>query len=173
MDGLGADRRLSPASELLGHGPKVPLPAGPAALRTAGPSRHGDVMGTAVSSGEDLSAARCRDLLLASRRGFLSCTRFAMPLVVPVDIACVHGQVLVTIHDRSLCGPLAGHVVALTVTGRPRSGRPGWTVAAVGLLLLADDGALAFEPSSLHGWTFAAPVSPPGAPPTLRQRSAP
>ena len=101
-------------------------------------------------SSTDLAPALCRERLLAGRSGFLSCTRYAMPLVVPVELDCSDGQVLLTVHDRCLCGPLAGHVVALTVAG------PGWAVAAIGRLSTADDNALALEVSSLQGWTYPA-----------------
>lgn len=101
----------------------------------------------------ELGLAQCHERLLASSSGFMSCTRFAMPLVVPVELDCFDGQILLTVHDRRLCGPLPGHVVALTVTG------PGWAVAAVGQLSSADDSALVLHISSLEGWTYPAAVS--------------
>lgn len=109
-------------------------------------------MATDEGSGE-LGLAQCRARLLASSSGFMSCTRFAMPLVVPVELDCVDGQILLTVHDRRLCGPLPGHVVALTVYG------PGWAVAAVGQLASGDDSALVLEVSSLQGWTYPAAAS--------------
>ena len=44
-------------------------------------------MAVTEGTGTDLSLVQCCDRLLASRYGFLSCTRFAMPLVVPVELA--------------------------------------------------------------------------------------
>ena len=111
-------------------------------------------------TGPALTPAVCRDRLLASHDAVMSCTRFAMPLVVPVELSYRDGEVLVTVHDRRLCGPLAGRVVALTVVGRPDPPDPGWAVAAVGMLSVSGDGALTFDASSLDGWTFAGDEAP-------------
>jgi hypothetical protein len=105
----------------------------------------------------DLSATDCRELLLGSAHGFLGCTSLALPLVVPAEIECVDGQVLVLVHDRRLCGPLSGHVVALTVGGRERAPLRGWTVVAcgrVGLPLADRPGQLVLEIRTLRGWTY-------------------
>ena len=119
----------------------------------------------AVDEGSgELGLAQCRERLLASSSGFMSCTRFAMPLVVPVELDCFDGQILLTVHDRRLCGPLPGHVVALTVAG------PGWAVAAVGQLSAADDRALVLHVSSLEGWTYPAAASGPGPVPAAPAR---
>jgi hypothetical protein len=121
-------------------------------------------MATAVDDPlRDLPATRCRELLLASPHGFLGCTHFALPLVVPAEIACVDGQVLVRVHDRRLCGPLTGHVVALTVGAPARPPRRGWTVVAcgrVGVPALGGAGLLPLEVRTLRGWTYDGAVPP-------------
>jgi hypothetical protein len=118
----------------------------------------------------DLSASRCRELLLGSSQGFVACTRFALPLVVPAEISCVDGQVLVRVRDRRLCGPLTGQVVALTVGRHARPPQFGWTVIACGRFGPPDeDGSsgLPLEVGTLQGWTFealAGPVAPTASP---------
>ncbi len=107
----------------------------------------------------DLPASRCRELLLASSHGFVACTRRALPLVVPAQIACVDGQLLVQVRDRRLCGPLTGQVVALTVGRHARSSLLGWTVIACGRFgVPSGDGSsgLPLEVGTLQGWTFEA-----------------
>jgi len=109
----------------------------------------------------ELGLAQCHERLLASSSGFMSCTRFAMPLVVPVELESFDGQILLTVHDRRLCGPLPGHVVALTVAG------PGWAVAAVGQLSSDNDSALVLHVSNLQGWTYPEAMSGHGPVPAV------
>ena len=121
-------------------------------------------MAVVVESGRDLSLGQCRERLLASRHGFVSGTRFAMPLIVPAGVDCADGQVRVTAYDRSRCGPLPGHVVALTVGVHPDPPDTGWVVVAVGRLGAPDAsraGGLPLELSSLQGWTYDAAVRMP------------
>ena len=114
----------------------------------------------------DLSVARCRDLLLGSSHGFLACTRFALPLIVPVEIDCFEGEVLVLVHDRRLCGPLDGHVVALTVGVHARPPAHGWTVVACGRFgATTGDGSTGhpLDVRTLQGWTFEGAGGPRAA----------
>ena len=120
----------------------------------------------------DLPASRCRELLLASSHGFVACTRRALPLVVPAQIVCVDGQLLVQVRDRRLCGPLTGQVVSLTVGRHPRARRLGWTVIACGRFGdPSGDGSsgLPLDVGTLQGWTFEALAGPdaPSAAPDL------
>ena len=120
----------------------------------------------------DLPASRCRELLLASADGFVGCTRRALPLVVPAQLACVDGQLLVRVRDRRLCGPLTGQVVALTVGRHARAPRLGWTVIACGRFgVPSGDGSsgLPLDVGTLQGWTFESVVDPdaPSAAPDL------
>jgi hypothetical protein len=120
----------------------------------------------------DLPASRCRELLLARSHGFVSCTRRALPLVVPAQVACVDGQLLVRVHDRRLCGPLTGQVVALTVGRHARPPLLGWTVIACGRFgVPSEDGSsgLPLDVGTLQGWTFEALAGPdaPSASPGL------
>jgi hypothetical protein len=111
----------------------------------------------------DLPAHRCRELLLTSSHGFVGCTYRALPLVVPAEIACVDGQLLVRVRDRQLCGPLTGQVVALAVGRRARPQLLGWTVLARGRLGASPaDGAasLPLDIGTLQGWTFEAGTDP-------------
>lgn len=118
-------------------------------------------MATRDRSGGELLRGQCHDRLLASRHGFLSCTRHAMPFVVPVGVDCSGGAVQLVVHDRQLCGPLSGHVVALMVAAQPGAAELGWVVVAVGRLGPADgEAGYPFEVFSLEGWTFAAAVQP-------------
>ena len=107
----------------------------------------------------DLPASRCRELLLASSHGFVGCTYRALPLVVPAEIACVDGQLLVRVRDRQRCGPLTGQVVALTVGRYARPLLLGWTVVACGRLgtpLTDGSWSLPLEIGTLQGWTYEA-----------------
>ena len=116
----------------------------------------------------DLPAHRCRELLLTSSHGFVGCTYRALPLVVPAELACVDGQLLVRVRDRQLCGPLTGQVVALAVGRRARPLLPGWTVLARGRLgAPPEDGSssLALDVGTLQGWTFEAGTDPDASEP--------
>lgn len=111
----------------------------------------------------DLPARRCRELLLASSHGFVGCTYRALPLVVPADIDCVDGQLLVRVRDRQLCGPLTGQVVALTVGRHARPPLLGWAVMArgrVGAPVRGGSSSLPLDVGTLQGWTFGALAGP-------------
>lgn len=126
----------------------------------------------------DLPASRCRDLLLASAHGFVGCTYRALPLVVPAELACVDGELLVRVRDRRLCGRLTGQVVALTVGQHARPPRLGWTVTACGRFGAPHpDGtsSLALEVGTLQGFTFEALAGADARPaaPDLHSSSSP
>ncbi|MCU1602023.1 MAG: hypothetical protein JWO22_2732 [Frankiales bacterium] len=105
-----------------------------------------------------LSQNACRDRLVGSRRGFLACSRGALPTVLPVTVRTEQGQLFVLAGLPELPEQLGGQVVALTVGRSAFRFRRGWTVTARGRLgEPRPDGSVPLEIAQLEGVTAVHP----------------
>lgn len=141
-------------------GAKGPVPTGPWPLWTLSREAEPEQVTAIRHASSSMTPAACRSRLSSSRRGFLACTRGALPTVLPVELQLRDGELLVCLRERTLLELVGGQVVALSVGRRAVRFRRGWTVTALGRLALANNNrslradGLPLEIAQVEGVTF-------------------